>query len=230
LISALFSSIDSANFQDARFQVIANNLANVDTNGFKKDNVSSSRSSFAVALKEQSSTDFSEGKILKTGNSLDVALNSPGFFKLNTDKGERYTRNGAFVLNSEGYLVNERGQKILGENGPIKLTGGQVSIGTEGTVSVDGISVDRLAVVDFKNRAYLVKEGNCNYAYTGEDSNIIKAKDVKVAQGFLEKSNVNPTEEMVKMMEMYRTYESNQKIIQTLSEMSNKMMSGFGLS
>lgn len=229
MISGLFSSIDSALAQETRFDAIANNLANVNTNGFKRDEVTFKRSSFAFELQQQSTTDFTGGNIIQTGNSLDVALDSPGFFKIDTDQGERYTQNGAFVLDDQGYLVTEKGERVMGENGPMELGGGVISIGGDGTVAVNGQPIDQLAVVDFNNPQYLVKEGNSTYSHTGADINIIQAQEIRVKQGFLEKSNVNPTEEMVKMMEMFRCHESNQKIIQTLGEMTDKMISGFGL-
>ncbi len=229
MISGLFSSIDSALVQESRFDAIANNIANANTNGFKKDEVISERSSFAFELQQKSSTDFTAGNIIETGNSLDVALDSPGFFKIETDQGERYTQNGAFVLDEQGVLVTENGKKVMGENGPMELGGGIISIGGDGGVFVNGQLVDQLAVVDFNNPQYLVKEGNSIYSHTGTDDNIIQIQNPSVRQGFLEKSNVNPTEEMVKMMEMFRCHESTQQVIQTLGAMTDKMMSGFGL-
>jgi len=229
LISGLFSSIDSAQVQEIRFDTIANNVANANTNGFKKDDVVSQRSSFAIELQQKSTTDFTAGNIIETGNSLDVALDSPGFFKIETDQGERYTQNGAFVLDEQGYLVTENGEKVMGENGPMELGGGVISIGGDGTVSVNGQPIDQLAVVGFDNPQYLVKEGNSIYSHTGTNNNITQIQNPRVRQGFLEKSNVNPTVEMVKMMEMFRCHESTQQVIQTIGEMTSKMMSGFGL-
>ncbi len=229
MISGLFSSIDGARVQEIRFDIIANNIANANTNGFKKDHVTSVRSPFAFELQQKSATDFTAGNIIETGNSLDVALSSPGFFKIETDQGERYTQNGAFVLDEQGFLVTENGKKVMGENGPMELGGGVISIGGDGAVSVNGQPIDRLAVVDFDNPQYLVKEGDSIYSHTGTDNNIIQIQSPRVKQGFLEKSNVNPTEEMVKMMEMFRCHESTQQVIQTIGEMTDKMMSGLGL-
>ncbi len=229
MISGLFSTIDSALVQKIRFDAIANNIANVNTNGFKKDEVSFERSSFAIELAQTSTTDFSGGNTIQTGNPLDVALDASGFFKIETDQGERYTRNGAFTLNSQGYLVTGEGELVLGENGPLEIGGGKVSISGNGEVSVDGQPIDRLAVVEFNRLQDLVKEGNSTYSNTGGDDNIIQPEEVRVKQGVLEKSNVNPTQEMVKMMEMFRSYESTQQVIQTMGEMTDKLITGFGL-
>ena len=229
MISGLFSAIDSALVQKIRFDAIANNIANVNTNGFKKDEISFERSSFAIELAQTSTTDFSGGNIIQTGNPLDVALDASGFFKIETDQGERYTRNGAFTLDSQGYLVTGEGDRVMGENGPLEIGGGTVSISGNGEVSVDGQPIDRLAVVGFNRLQDLVKEGNSTYSNAGGDGNIIQPKGIRVKQGALEKSNVNPTQEMVKMMEMFRSYESTQRVIQTVGEMTDKMITGFGL-
>ena len=229
MISGLFSAIDSALAQKVRFDVISNNIVNVNTNGFKKDGVSFKHSAFSIEMDHQSSVDFSEGKIIHTGNPLDLALSSSGFFKIETDKGERYTQNGAFTLDSMGYLVTEEGDRVMGKSGPLDLGGGEVNVSSNGEVSVNGQVVDQLEVVNFNRVQDLVKEGNSTYSNTGDNDNVIEAEEIQVKQGFLEKSNVNPTEEMIKMMEMFRSYESNQQVIQTMGEMTDKMITGFGL-
>ncbi len=229
MISGLFTAIDSALVQKTRFDAISNNLANVNTNGFKKDNGSFRSATFASELAQRSTTDFSRGNILQTGNPLDVALDGTGFFKIETDRGERYTQNGAFTLDSMGYLVTEGGKRVMGKNGPMDLGGGEVRISSRGEVSVNGQLVDQLAVVGFNRLQDLVKEGDATYSNAGSPDNLIETEDIQVKQGYLEKSNVNPTEEMVKMMEMFRIYESTQGIIQNMGEMTDKMLSGFGL-
>jgi len=229
LISGLFTTIESALVQKTRFDAISNNLANVNTNGFKRDGGTFKPATFATELEQRSNTDFSRGNIIHTGNSLDVALDGTGFFKIETDKGDRYTQNGAFTLDSMGYLVTEDGRRVMGKNGPLDLGAGEVHISSEGEVSVNGQIVDQLAVVGFDRLQDLVKEGNSTYSNAGNPDNLIAPEGVQVKQGYLEKSNVNPTEEMIKMMEMFRIYESTQGVIQSMGEMTDKMLSGFGL-
>jgi flagellar basal-body rod protein FlgG len=182
------------------------------------------------ALEQQVHTDFSQGNIIQTGNTLDVALVSRGFFTIATDQGDRYTTDGTFMLNAEGVLVNGDGEAVMGENGPLTLREGQVTINSEGQVFSDGLLIDRLAIVDFTRLQDLVKQGKSLYAYEGADEDMFQPEEIRVKQGFLEKSNVNPTEEMVKMIEMFRSYESNQKVIQAMGEMTSSMFSGFGFS
>ena len=116
MISGIYNLIDGSMTQQLRFETIANNMANSNTNGFKKDIIS-----FYEALDMQSisDTDFSQGPLRYTGNELDVALSSKGFFKIETPNGLRYTRDGAFSINVEGTLVTGNGDTVSGQNGPI---------------------------------------------------------------------------------------------------------------
>ncbi|MCF8075192.1 MAG: flagellar hook-basal body protein [Desulfotignum sp.] len=230
MISGLFTTIDNALVQENRYNTIANNIANAGTSGFKKDLVSFTRVMRSHALEQQVHTDFSQGNIIQTGNALDVALASRGFFTIATDQGDRYTTDGTFMLNAEGVLVNGNGEVVMGENGPLTLNEGQITINSDGQVFSDGLLIDRLAIVDFTRLQDLVKEGKSLYAYEGADEDMFQPEEIRVKQGFLEKSNVNPTEEMVKMIEMFRSYESNQKVIQAMGEMTSSMFSGFGFS
>ena len=134
MISGIYNLIDGSMTQQLRFETIANNMANSNTNGFKKDIISFSE---ALETQSNSSTDFSQGSTRYTGNELDVALNSEGFFKIETPNGIRYTRNGAFSVNAEGFLVTGNRDTVLGQNGPIAVEGGEVYIGRDGQVVVN---------------------------------------------------------------------------------------------
>ena len=122
-----------------------------------------------------------------------MALDSDGFFKIQTTQGIRYTRNGAFTLNAEGVLVTRNGDSVLGRNGPIKIDGNQVSIGRDGEVAVDQQPVDKLMVVDFKPRQLLRKEGESYYTFPGDATGIFEPASVNVQQRYIESANVNPT-------------------------------------
>jgi flagellar basal-body rod protein FlgF len=230
VITGLFATIDSALVQENRYHTIANNIANAGTNGFKKDMVSFTKVINSQTLQQGIHTDFTRGHIIHTGNPLDVALESDGFFSIATEKGERYTSNGAFTLDAAGFLVTGKGEPVMGENGPIEVGAGKVTINSQGHVFSDGQLVDSLALVNFNRLQDLAKEGSGLYVYQGNDEDIFQPDQIRVRQGFLEKSNVNPTEEMVKMIEMFRSYESTQQVVHTMGEMSDKMFSGFGFS
>lgn len=226
MISGIYNLIDGSLTQQLRFETIANNMANINTNGFKKNIISFNQ---ALEMNSISKADFTQGPVRHTGNELDVALDSEGFFKIQTGNGIRYTRDGAFTLDENGTLVTLNGDSVFGQNGPITIDGSKVTIGGDGQVQVDDESVDRLMVVDFENPQLLQKEGGSMYFYSGEEKEISTVEDVGVQQGYLESSNVNSTEEMIKMIETYRAFESVQKAIQSIDKVTDKMVNDYGL-
>ena len=226
MISGIHNVLDGALLQKLRFDNISNNLANISTNAFKKDIISFNQT---LSMQYISETDFSPGPVIHTGNKLDLALASRGFFKIQTSDGIRYTRDGSFSINKEGFLTTQNGDKVLGRNGPIKINGSKVSIGSDGQVIVDNGHVDTILVVDTKKPQLLKKEGDSYYLYQGGDEDLFQADNFDIRQSYLEKSNVNPTEEMIKMIETFRAYESAQKAIQCMDEMTNKMVNDQGL-
>ena len=222
---AFFSLIEGSLFQELRVGAISNNLANVNTTGFKRDIIS-----FDEVLSEvRSTTDFSPGPGRHTGNELDLTLNGAGFFKIQTAEGIRYTRDGSFRLDGDGNLVNQQGDKVLGQNGTIPIQDGHVSIDKDGNVLVDNETVDKILVVDFQKQELLKKEGYSYYKYEGEEVDITSPKDVGIQQGYLEQANVNPTEAMIQMIEAFRAYESVQKAIQSMDEITNQLITDAGM-
>jgi len=209
-----------------RFETISNNLANQNTNGFRKDIISFNQT---LSMNYISETDFTPGPVRYTGNELDVALEGQGFFKVQTPAGIRFTRDGALSLNAEGVLVTRTGDAVLGQNGPITISGSKVAIESDGQVVVDNQSVDKLMVVDFEQPQFLKKEGGSYYRHQLEESGILTADKVNVKQNYLEGSNVNPTEEMIKMLEAFRAFESAQKAISSIDEITSRMVNDQGL-
>ena len=225
MISGIFNLIDGSMTQQLRFETIANNMANSNTNGFKKDIISFSE---ALETQSNSSTDFSQGPIRFTGNELDTALSSKGFFKIETANGIRYTRDGAFSVNAEGFLVTGNRDVVLGENGPISVEGGEVHIGRDGQVMVNNESVDKILVIDFDEPQLLRKEGFSYYSYQGENIGISTVSDAEIKQKYLEGSNVNPTQEIIEMIETYRSFEAVEKGIQYIDALTKEMVNDFG--
>ena len=221
MISGIFRLVDGSLAQQHRFENISTNLANVNTNGFKKSVISFDK---ALSLNNQSSIDFSGGAVVHTGNKLDVALGGDGFFKIATPEGTRYTRDGAFTLDKDGTLINGQGYKVLGENGPITVSGTDITIQQDGQVVDANGSVGQLSVVDFEKPEELRKIGGSLYINTGQNNKSTSASAFTIQQGYLEKSNVNPSEEMIKMIEAYRNFESVQKAIQSMDEITSKLV------
>jgi len=226
LISGIYKAVDGSLAQKLKFDTISNNLANINSNAFKKDIISFDK---ALAIKNSSTTDFTPGPIRYTGNEFDVAIDGPGFFKIQTPRGIRYSRNGSFTCNMDSLLVTQNGDPVLGQNGRIKINGTDVSIKSDGQVLVDGQPIDKIALVDFKQPRLLKKEGSSYYMHLGKEQDIVNAEDINIQQGYIENSNVNPTEEMIKMIETLRAFESAQKAIQTMDELNRKMVNDVGL-
>lgn len=246
---------------------IANNLANVDTTGYKEDLAVSKafpellirrmnddglykfpfgsmevapvvgKLGTGVELNEVY-TRFSQGALKETGNSFDLALDGNGFFTIQTPEGERYTRNGTFLIDPNGILVTKEGYPVLGENGIIQIKENNFIVDKQGQVFQNArfagnpdrlVSMeenewdqterlDTLKIVDFSRPRYLKKQGSSLLLSTEESGEPMQAQlgaSTKVVQGFIEASNVNPVTEMVRMIEVNRAYEANQKSIQT---------------
>ena len=208
--------------QERKLEMIANHLANVDTSGFKTDMVT-----FDQMLQSEMGIDFSPGPLKSTGNALDVALGEDGFFKVQTPRGERYTRNGNFTLDAENILVTANGHPVMGEGGEITIDGSDVRINREGEIFVDGELVDKLAVVTFESMQKMTKDGDSLFAAPA-DSPEVSLENPVVQQGAVEGSNVEAVVEMTRMIETMRTYEAIQKMIQAYDETDGKIISEVG--
>jgi len=210
-------------------EVVANNIANIDTNGFKADfslfeeylmpgardgNFRVADSPVSFVRDRGTLIDLNQGPLQRTGSPLDVAINGDGFLIIRTPQGERYTRNGALEISPQGELVTSEGYQVLGEGGPIAFqnqdTG--ITINQEGTVSVKdpsnstvAIIRGQLRVVSFAQAQRLQKEGGSTFSAPADMPPSPSTKS-KVVQGALEKSNVRPIIEMSRMIEVSRSY------------------------
>lgn len=158
-------------------------------------------------------TDYEQGQLQPTGNNFDMALKGKGFFAVETAAGERYTRDGEFTKDAEGYLVTKEGWRVLGEEGYIKVDSGNLLVKENGEVYKDEQLVGKLKLVDFEDYSILRKEGNGLVRIEEGIEEGPVAAAVSVQQGSIEGSNVNSVKEMVGMMTMMRTYEANQRLI-----------------
>ena len=221
--------------------VVANNIANLNTTGFKADNVvfheflmpGAQANQFAgndrrVSFVQDRATwlDLSQGPVQQTGNPLDVAISGNAFLTIQTPRGERYTRNGALQLNNAGELVTSEGHKVIGESGPIVLQANDrdISISTDGTISVrEGRNTTdslrgKLKLVTFEQPQRLQKDGTS--AYVAPAGVVAQAAaQVRVVQGNIEKSNVRSVVEMTRMVEVTRTYTQVASMLHQQSDM-----------
>lgn len=208
--------------------VIANNLANANTTGFKRDfgRILESEQGFDVGT----AVDLSSGDLIATNNDLDVAINGSGFFTVQTPQGVRYTRAGTFALNDQGDLVTKDGMPVLStSNSPINIGKGDIFIQDNGAVTVDGNEIATLKIVNFKKIDGLQKEGLHRFVWNGEAKDIETVPEPRVKSGHLEHSNVNAVDEMVHLMAAYRDFESVQRTVKTLmTDMNTRLIQELG--
>ena len=214
-------------------EIIARNLANANTVGFKKNTISFKSILTDVNGVETSSLqtnygiDQSNGNLIYTGNNLDIAIDGGGFFTLETDKGMRYTRNGQFQLSSNGEIITDTGSKLLGQSGPIIIPNGgrEIVIDNKGAVRVDGKNVGELIITNFTDLTKLTPTGDSMFTAPLETINVNGDVKFRVAQGYLERSNVNVVMEMVDMITNMRSYEASNNIIKTFSDLMERLIS-----
>jgi flagellar basal-body rod protein FlgG len=234
--------------------IIANNLANASTVGFRKEGLVIS--SFTEILDREVSSDgmhkasvetvmqrdpqvkgtlqhssqtyLSQGALRETGNNFDLALddNGKGFFTIQTDRGIEFTRAGNFRLSNDGFLVTAEGHKLLGHRGPIRATGNEFKVSDNGTVKIDGREVDRILVSQVEDSEDLARVGGT--AFGVNNPRVRASSDFKIKQGFKEMSNVNALQEMVGLMEVMRNFEANQKALSAHDQRLQKAVSELG--
>jgi len=232
----IYIALSGATLKQAQMDIISNNLANVNTAGFKRDKISFQEHLVSAMNGRTESpdgrtmsyfgtvgTDFVPGSIVHTGNSLDVAIDGSGMLSL---ENGQYTRRGDLRLDSEGYLVNQSGIKVLGNGGAIRITdSGRIEISNSGEVSViSAVSnsvIDTLKVVEFSDPSVLTKAGESTFT-AGQAGTEATAS---IKQGYIEKSNVDVVKEMVQMITALREFETYQKAMQSFDESLGRVLS-----
>jgi flagellar basal-body rod protein FlgG len=243
----LYAAVAGSMVQERRMEVLSNNLANVGTAGFKEDrpvfkelfpkyptgteitDIDSMQSWMVeqkivnVGYQTLSGivTDYTMGEIKYTGNPLDVAINGSGFFVVTTPQGDLYTRDGSFSLNEKSELITHEGYPLKGREKNIVINGTEISIDRQGGITVDGVQVDALKIVDVKDYSTLKKVGENLFECTDKGNEKV-AEEYEIQHRSLELSNINIVQEMVKMIDVMRLYESYQKVIQSLDEATGK--------
>jgi flagellar basal-body rod protein FlgF len=250
---AIYPILSGALAQERQMQVFANNMANVNTAGFKQDDqaftsvlaraqVSGSALAQPAGFGQQigvrpagsvervfvaphaTHTSFEAGRIRITGNSLDMAIQGSGFFEVKTPQGVRYTRNGMFSLDSQRRLVTNLGHPVMGIKGEIKVPPGTIEVSAQGAINVDGQPVSTIKVMEFPNDRMPQKNPE---GFLASDTGKL-ATNPQIQGGHIEESNVNSISEMTKMIQGMRNYESAQKLIQTLDHMAEVSIQDVG--
>lgn len=253
MIRSLNTAQRAMEMEQVRIDALANNLANVNSAGFKqiltrvaqpgKDVTPDGGDITARQAQAGKRTPAPEagnwapisradlyhavdnrpGPVSATGRETDVAIMGRGFFELDTPEGKRYTRDGSFVLNAQKQLMTPGGFLVQGEGGPIALVGNDFSIGSDGTIAVDGKIVSRLKLVDFSDPSQLEHMGDSLLSAPEIlEAEPVPQTEVVVAQAHLEGSNVNPIDTLVAMITAQRAFEVQSSVLKTEDEMLSK--------
>ncbi len=220
-----------------QYHVVAHNLANANTVGYKRrfptmtyDDGAAGAPTAASGIAGtvgETMVDFTQGNMVRTGRPLDVALHGKGFLVLETPDGPRYTRNGTLQIDPERKLVDGQGRAFLGRSGPIILpptaSAMTLHIGEDGTLSAEGRTFGRLKVVRFEQTQGLIPEGHSAYR-APKKTTPQEDPETLVQQGFQEASNVEVVEELVGLIRLSRLYEANVKAIQAQGERSQNIL------
>ncbi|MEC4889491.1 MAG: flagellar hook basal-body protein [Nitrospira sp.] len=249
----IYPILSGAIAHERRMQVFANNMANVNTPGFKQDEQAfksilpkvqtgvpmvANANAFANRMLVKPfgpaervyvapyalKTTYDAGRIRLTGNPLDVAIDGRGFFEVKTPQGTRFTRNGMLSLDNQRRLVTNLGYPVMGTEGELKIPAGKLEISAQGEIKVDGNPVGKIKVVEFPDDQMPEKYTEGMFA---SDKGAV-AKNPSIQVGHVEESNVNSVGEMVKMIQGMRGYESAQKLIQTLDRMAEEAIQDVG--
>ncbi len=211
-------------------EVLANNVANVDTTGFRRQDLvfaetlrrSGEPGDVAFAEDRGTAVDRREGPLRSTGSMLDLALVGDGWFRVETAQGERLTRAGRFSTDAEGRLVDATAAAVLDDGGgPLVLPpdARTISVAADGTITADAAIVGRLGVVEPAPGAAMIPEGDGHYRTSAPPA---PAMDVRIVQGSLEGSNVQPVVEMTRLIEVTRAFESTQKLLETHHDLARR--------
>ncbi len=240
MIKGIYNSASAMIPRVRQQEVIANNIANVGSAGFKKDSIFVSeltkaqrkriptKSDWERPMLDQVYTDYSQGSLDRTGASLDVALDGKGFFVVQTPDGEEMlTRNGALSTDESGFLVTPGGALAMGDGGPIQLPVGEVAIAEDGTISVDGETVASLRVATVEDPTKLEKVGASLFKLP-DGVELQAAVGYVIRQGYLESANVDVITQMVEMISSYRNYEADAQALKGQDESLEKLISELG--
>lgn len=262
MVKGLYTAHTGMVNEQRRLDILANNLANADTNGYKKEGTTSQTfaDELAIKIKDTSNysmprklgvismgvhigetyTDYNQGSFKVTDNPTDFALSGEGFFAIAfTDKqgntSVKYTRDGAFVVNTQGYLVTKDGDYVLNRDGAMNGNADarirvnpnlKITVDQMGNIFQDDVQVGTIGVVDFEDYNYLAKYGENLYDLVQGGTRI--ASQAEVEQGMIEASNINVVSEMVNMITISRAYQAGQKVINTIDETLDKSANQIG--
>lgn len=258
MLKNIYTPLAGAIAQERALETLSNNLANLNTVGFKGDNVTFTLqdpepfknytdiippANYKVDLNKIGplkgndmsyvgvagmETDFSQGPAINTHNKLDFMIEGEGFFKVQTEDGIRYQRAGDLTLSKEGALASKQGDPILGEKGVIYVRSDKFHVNKKGEVYQDSQYVDKIPIHSFANTKALERVGKNYYYFGGSPEEVSVNPESRVMQGFLEGSNVNPIKNLTALIVSHRSYEAYQKAVANYDQIMEKTSNSIG--
>lgn len=228
MIKGIYHAARSLETQNKNMERIANNLANLNTIGYKREGLFIQILNQLGGQQVKSPVDLTQGEVFETKNPLDVAIVGVGLFVVKTDKGYELIRNGNFQISPEGFLVDKQGRKVIGKNGEINLSdykldeNNMLSISRNGEIKVGENSVDTLLIAKLDEDKYDFRKEGLNFDSISDIEELAEENEYQLLQGYLEESNVNPIQEMENMIRVSKDYESSYKMVITLDESLQK--------
>jgi flagellar basal body rod protein FlgG len=207
-LSGILNTARSLSYYLRWQEVTANNLANTNTDAFKADRIAAlgvAKLGYATPVER---TSLEQGSFRDTGRPLDVSLDGPGFLVVQTAHGERLTRGGSLRLDAAGVLTDGHGDPVLGEQGPIVLSGAEVEVRSDGSILVDGAIAGKLRLETVEEPATLLKEGFGRFVPATALEPVAEGS-MRVRQGAIEEPNMDPLLSMVDMITIQRAYAAN---------------------
>lgn len=251
MLNGLYVAASGMLQMEKKLDILSNNLSNINTAGYKMDTPTFenylrkektypqdiireskyNRTINAVSRLSQVLTDFSSGNIRQTGELFDLALSNPdAFFAVDTPFGIKFTKAGNFKIDNDGYLVTQEGFRVLSRNVEnnegIRIPNGIVSILGNGQITVNGVVVDNLYIVEFEDKSKLQKTGN--NLFTAINMLPEESENPGLMQGYLEGSNINPVREMVNMISTHRAFETYHRVIRTMDTLNERAANELG--
>ncbi len=228
MVKGIYMAARNLDSKVKNIQIIANNLANISTTGYKREiPFSEIMSRFETDHKKQI-TDHNQGELLQTANPLNMAISGEGFFVLQTDNGYEMTRNGNFKISEEGFLINDQGFKVMGKKGEINVlefaleNDRSFSVANNGEITMGKMIVDELLIGRIDESQEVLRKEGLNFAFEDGDYFPADNNTYEIFQGFLENSNINPVLEMQAMIFNNKDFETTQKVINAFDQSMEK--------
>lgn len=229
MVKGLYDAARSMHNKIRNIEIVANNIANINTTGYKRE------IPFSEYLDKQTGpdkltqlTDFTSGSLMKTGNPFDMALKGNGFFMIETEQGVELTKSGRFTISDEGFLVDQSGNKVLTDNGGINLDellfegNNSFQIKKNGEIQIGDNIVGQLAIASIDDQSGMKRMEGQKFLFTDGMHRVALEEEYELHQGYIEESNCNPIIEMQAMIKLNKEYETAAKIISSLDQIMAK--------